>query len=709
MLMTLRFRQLSVLLLSVLLAVPALAQNVAINSTGAPPVNANALLELDAVNRGLLIPRMTYNERLLLPGPTAGLWVYQTDNSAPYDPKNAVGLYYHDGATWVRMATGWGWAEAGNTGTNVATNFIGTVAGSNDDMRINTNGVGNPRITISGTTGFVGIGTTAPTEALDVNGAIRLYKQAPVYPGTLFSLTTANGVMRYNDNVTANYHEGGGVRAIQGMNTTAGSANVTIPSTAGLAAGMYVSGTGIPVGATIVSVVNATTLQLSANCTATNLGQFLRVGPLFTRLENIETVVTGQDFTDYNMVCGAPGQTQGGVQNGQTNAVPPQRLRETPFPTSQTAQSTGSRVQYLILGTELANPPFNLCAGNITQLAVTALDDDPLAPNPGCALNLNVKVASTPLASLPAAGIDQATGNGMNASPVRFNSTNLIVGAGDVVFPLNPPFNWNGTDNIIIEINYLKAPVAGVSPRVLLTTGLTFQSTVWAYMPGASVNPGSTYYTTPGVFPAGLLWGLNTTRPVFKVWGQVKQPTPFNNTGDYTLLNNHALMVGTPQWAATAGIYRGPGTVRAQDRVLDGGLQLSDHVFDRYFDEAVRPEDAAAAADHRMVPLNDLEGYLAEQRHLPSMPSRNAWEAGQHASLGELGTGLWRTVEEQALYIAELERDLRVLEEMAFAKGLTDDEWHRMRQDVERSPRLTDDQRKALLARLEQLNLSTKP
>jgi hypothetical protein len=189
----------------------------------------------------------------------------------------------------------------------------------------------------------------------------------------------------------------------------------------------------------------------------------------------------------------------------------------------------------------------------------------------------------------------------------------------------------------------------------------------------------------------------------------VKQPTPFNNTGDYTLLTGHALMVGQPQWAATAGVYRGPGTIRAQDRVFDGGLQLSDHVFDRYFDDAVKPEDAASAMDHRFVPLNDLEAYLAKNRHLPSMPSRSDWEAGERSSLGELSTGLWRTVEEQALYIAELERDLRVMEELTFTKGLTPEEWQRMRQDVERSPRLTDDQRKALLTRLEQLNQRSKP
>jgi len=52
--------------------------------------------------------------------------------------------------------------------------------------------------------------------------------------------------------------------------TTNGSANVTVASTEDLKAGMTVTGTGIPVGATILSITNSTTLVLSANATATN-------------------------------------------------------------------------------------------------------------------------------------------------------------------------------------------------------------------------------------------------------------------------------------------------------------------------------------------------------------------------------------------------------------------------------------------------------
>lgn len=51
--------------------------------------------------------------------------------------------------------------------------------------------------------------------------------------------------------------------------TTLGSTTVTCTSTAGVVAGQFIYGTGIPVNATVVSVVNATTLTISTPATAT--------------------------------------------------------------------------------------------------------------------------------------------------------------------------------------------------------------------------------------------------------------------------------------------------------------------------------------------------------------------------------------------------------------------------------------------------------
>lgn len=58
-------------------------------------------------------------------------------------------------------------------------------------------------------------------------------------------------------------------KAITGAATTSGSAVVTLSSTSGLITGMPISGTGVPVSTTILTVNSATQITMSANATAT--------------------------------------------------------------------------------------------------------------------------------------------------------------------------------------------------------------------------------------------------------------------------------------------------------------------------------------------------------------------------------------------------------------------------------------------------------
>jgi hypothetical protein len=82
------------------------------------------------------------------------------------------------------------------------------------------------------------------------------------------------------------------------------------------------------------------------------------------------------------------------------------------------------------------------------------------------------------------------------------------------------------------------------------------------------------------------------------------------------------------------------------------------------------------------------------------MPSRTEWEEAGGMSLGRLQTGLWRTVESQALYITQLEQDLSVLEDLAFGSDLSPERIHALLNDVMRSPRLTEAQKLHLTATL---------
>jgi hypothetical protein len=72
------------------------AQNVGINSTGAPPV-PSAMLDVASTSSGLLIPSMTDVQRLAIAAPATGLLVFQT---------NALsGFWYYNGTQWVYMCS----------------------------------------------------------------------------------------------------------------------------------------------------------------------------------------------------------------------------------------------------------------------------------------------------------------------------------------------------------------------------------------------------------------------------------------------------------------------------------------------------------------------------------------------------------------------------------------------------------------------------
>jgi hypothetical protein len=119
---------LSVALTFLCLTTQVVAQNIAINSTGAAPV-ASAMLDITSTNSGLLIPRMTAAQKTAIAAPATGLLVYQTDAIA--------GFYYFNGTIWVLLGGQPGWLLTGNAGTNTTTNFLGTT--DNVAFRVHTN------------------------------------------------------------------------------------------------------------------------------------------------------------------------------------------------------------------------------------------------------------------------------------------------------------------------------------------------------------------------------------------------------------------------------------------------------------------------------------------------------------------------------------------------------------------------------------------
>jgi hypothetical protein len=116
-------------LLSLGLSLPVLSQNIGINATGVNP-DASAMLDVASTNTGFLVPRIALtasNVASPVASPATSLLIYNTA-TAGTSPNNVTpGFYYWNGSAWTPLMAGnSAWNLTGNSGTNVATNFIGT-------------------------------------------------------------------------------------------------------------------------------------------------------------------------------------------------------------------------------------------------------------------------------------------------------------------------------------------------------------------------------------------------------------------------------------------------------------------------------------------------------------------------------------------------------------------------------------------------------
>jgi hypothetical protein len=288
------------------------------------------------------------------------------------------------------------------------------------------------------------------------------------------------------------------------------------------------------------------------------------------------------------------------------------------------------------------------------------------------------------------------------------SASQVLIANGWVDFTLTGSgFWWDGVANVIIDISWQRTPTIGLSPAVQLEEGLAYTATKWVQVitpPAGDINHGNTYQDNP--LTANANTGNTNTRPVTRFYGAIQTPgfttvdafsSYLNYTGGLIIDSTSA---GAAAWAD--GAYRGPGSIRARVAVYDGNTYLSDHVFDSYYDGVVKPKDEAAGQGYAYIGVNQLKDYLKENRHLPSMPSREEWSSHGAPSLGSLQTGLWETVETQALHIAELEKDLSALEELSFGRRATKEELDTLLHDVSESRRLTEAQKLHLTEAIQQ-------
>lgn len=138
-------------------------------------INVNSILELEASNKGFLLPRValtSVDSSLPLNAFVNGMVVYNTVSAGTGPTAVKPGLYYSDGVRWVRLEVqstlGTSWTLDGNTAT-ASNHFLGTT--DNKPLILKTNSNEALRIAPDGK---VGVGTAAPTATLDINGNLKV-------------------------------------------------------------------------------------------------------------------------------------------------------------------------------------------------------------------------------------------------------------------------------------------------------------------------------------------------------------------------------------------------------------------------------------------------------------------------------------------------------------------------------------------------------
>lgn len=253
------------------------AQNVGIGDVSDFTPDNSAILELRSTTRGFLLPRMLRAERLAIVSPAHGLMVIQTDNSGG----DAAGIWWYSvpDAQWYLLTSSSGspWTLIGNSGTNAATNFLGTTDAV--DLVFRTNNIERMRIYSTGSTNIsnfltIGTGLKVNTGGADITGNLILQNSLSVY--NVFQTSNSqtsniNYVLPLTQGASTTFlmNDGSGnlswasptVSSISFSNITTGTINTTQTLTLGNNAILTFSGSGI---------VNANQFNLYSGVGATN-------------------------------------------------------------------------------------------------------------------------------------------------------------------------------------------------------------------------------------------------------------------------------------------------------------------------------------------------------------------------------------------------------------------------------------------------------
>lgn len=660
-----------------------LLAQVAINTTSAPPLG-NAILDISSTNKGLLAPRITSSQRntlsFLAPMPYSatldGLIVYQTDSTGT----SPSGYYYYDNSTaipgWRHLA--WGpelWRLGGNAGTTSA-DFLGTT--NNMPLMFRTHNQDRGRLSETGQFQlyYTPVPPT-PSEIMEVQGGVKLNGG---------SLGNNEGTIKFTP------ASGGSPAKFEGNIANTGLPAGILPSVNGWKQldnnfterkiqESPIPGVGCQDPSSLTNPSGGARPWPSPGPTT-----FTSVGgpfsPYYTFWEDghRQYLYQGPDLALTGMCPGPSNPIRAIAFNvSASNGSPGRihflyfRLKNTPLATIAGFDMSGLSDFAMPKPPEIPGPPPSYASGHLTGYQVTSgwnvhpYSDGITPALPGTGF---VWTGGNLLID---ASLDDQEWTGPSILDGSVQAYNSIAGSNISMFcdacggtgantclwtnPVAPPFYYPPT-----------TPTNGLP-------GSNSNAGGWGWIGGwnlvASTNTitcDGTYAYNPG---GGAAIGSQLPRVAF-LCSYIGGGAALD-VASY-LAAQEGVMVGDAVWAASGSYpnnaYKGPGTINAQRSVWSNASLLSDYVFDLYYDGTAKPEDAKGANTYTRLPLKELPNYVERERHLPTIDGRKKWNADGTFSVDGLTNQLWVTVEDQALYIQELNKRMDALQQYLVDKKL---------------------------------------
>lgn len=664
--------------MALLMAHGQLHAQVAISPTSGATPSPNAMLEVISTNKGFLAPRVTATQRTSM-GAVAGLIVYQTDGTAGY-------YYYYDTA-WRMISASRTWSLGGDA-INPATDFLGTT--NAQPLAFRTQSLERMRIAATGEV-LVHAGTApAVSERMHVQGAVKI--------GT--TAGTSAGAMRFDNGQFQGYLD----------NSAPDNGWQQMDNVFGTRKGQLY---------TPISVLPCNTPSDVANPQAAPRSWPI-IGP---GAGSLSTDFGSMSLSPYGSIW-EDGRRQYLYKSDSLAAKgicgPIKAVAFYVPSTFNTAAATYHFVRISLKNTTEAT----MAAGiDPTGLTVAHSSGD-------CPSTWDLVVPTPPPTQppyvrhqipAPRSPIYHDAGScGYWTTPVpgwKVHNFNAL--GNDPIAADASGFNWAGIGyNLLVDASMDNQHWGVVASAPIQVYSAGYTSTAFVYCDACGhTTPGGALCGWSGLPPAVPQTGTQAAQYLYEGWGWVGgwdlnngtslrecsgDATPWvgsrgtmtsipriafyaNYTGgnlptaraDY-LFSQQGVMIGDATWAAGAHgsaphrMFKGPGTISAQKSVWGGGVLLSDHVFDHHYDGTIRPEDAVQARGYEQMSISAMADHLEQQRHLPTIDGRAEWNASGPFSLDKLTTQLWVSVEQQALYIKELNERMEALQQYLVEKRLNE-------------------------------------